>query len=110
MRAWCTVVTLAIVALFTSGLRVPAVPLHAAGQERDERIAAARAAAPFALCPLRPGRALEAARKAVPLAVLPGRLALTPALGFTCVTASVAVPVFHPRACPRTARGPPSRA
>lgn len=108
MRAGWRVVILAIVALFTTGLRAPSWSLLDAGQASDAQVTAYRATAPPVLAPARPGRSIESARKAPFLAVLPCCPELSPALAFCDNLVLRSEQHGSLPALPRTSRGPPA--
>lgn len=99
---------LAIVALFTTGLRAPSLPSLDLGQASAEQVTAYRATALPVLSSARHGRSLEAARKAPFLAVLPCGPTLSLALSFCCTLPSLADELRPLPALTRTSRGPPS--
>jgi hypothetical protein len=108
MRAYARVVILAIVALFTAGLRAPSLPRLESGSTEDQ-VSAYRGDALPALSPSRHGRAPETARKAPLLAVLPSLPLLLPT-PCSCIEPSPPAQLLRsrPELC-RTSRGPPSR-
>jgi len=108
MRACSTAVILAIIALFTAGLRAPSLPSLETGHDAEAQVTAYRATALPALAPARHGPAPEAARKAPCLAILP----CCPiwALTFSLCGEPTRL-AERPRSradIPRTSRGPPS--
>lgn len=108
MRACSTAVILAILALFTAGLRAPSLPSLEPGHDSEAQLTAYRAAALPALAPARHGAAPEAARKAPCLAILPCCPIWSLTLSF-CGELTLLAERPRSRAdIPRTSRGPPS--
>ncbi len=108
MAARFKLVTLAILALFTSGLRAPSLPSLEPGSDGEEQVTAYRPASLPALAPARHSRGLEAARKAPFLAVLSCAPLLGPSLSYgETLDARVEQPRTRPLS-PRTSRGPPA--
>lgn len=109
MRVCSTIVTLAILAVFTTGLRAPSLPTFNSAQDAEQEVTAYRAAEPPALSPARQGRSMEAARKAPLVAVLPGRLFLCPTRSEFAAQAPLAGELGTLPPSPRTSRGPPAK-
>lgn len=99
---------MAIIALFTAGLRPVSLPSHDLGQDSEEQITAYCATAPPVLSPARHGRLLDTARKAPFLAVLPCCPALSLTLSSSCALAPLSDQLRSLPALPRTSRGPPA--
>lgn len=107
MRVCSTIVTLAILAMFTTGLRAPSLPTLNSAHDGEEQVSAYRSAEAPVLSPARHGRSVEASRKAPLVAVLPGRLFLSPTRSDFAVQTPLKSELGALPLSPRTSRGPP---